>query len=219
MINSVLDSARIAGVFATMLVLVACFGLGLQYWLLIRSAAEPIRVTVNFFSYFTILTNLLAAIVLVVWLRSTRGTRLVELRSATAVYIAIVGIVYTLVLRELWNPTGLQAVADLLLHDVVPVAYVLYWFGFVEKGSLSFPVIARWLAYPLLFFAYSLGRGAATGWYPYPFIDALRLGYGRVLLNAGSLVVGFVMLAAVFVAVDNALGGTLRRRPRMSPLP
>ena len=36
-------------------------------------------------------------------------------------YIAIVGITYSLLLRHMWNPQGTQKIADVLLHDVVPV--------------------------------------------------------------------------------------------------
>jgi hypothetical protein len=43
-------------------------------------------------------------------------------------------------------------VADILLHDVVPLTYAAYW-----------------LIYPPCYLAYALARGATTGWYPYPF--------------------------------------------------
>ena len=47
-----------------------------------------------------------------------------SVQAGTAVYIAIVGIVYQLLLRQLWNPQGAQWVADVLLHSIIPVGYV-----------------------------------------------------------------------------------------------
>jgi len=35
--------------------------------------------------------------------------------------MTMVGAGYTLLLRHLWNPQGAQKLADILLHDVVPV--------------------------------------------------------------------------------------------------
>jgi hypothetical protein len=210
-----------AVVVAAVVASLAWFAVGLQYWLLVGPAADRFAVAITFFSYFTVLTNLLVAVLLTAWLRlSPRGrTRLVAAQSATAVYITIVGLVYTIVLRRLWNPTGFQALADTLLHDVVPALYVVYWLAFVEKGTLRLSMIGRWLAYPLLFLAYSLARGALTSWYPYPFFDASHLGYVRVLLNAAGLVSLFVALAAVLVAADRILATRRRRRVRFSIAP
>ena len=104
----------------------------------------------------------------------------VNVKSATATYIAMVGIVYTLVLRSLWDPQGSPArMADVVLHDVY-LLYVLYWVVLVEKGSLRWSGAARWLIYPALYLIYAMARGAVSGWYPYPFIDA-----GRLRLRAG----------------------------------
>jgi hypothetical protein len=64
------------------------------------------------------------------------------------VYIAIVGIVYSLLLRHIWNPQGWQIVADVLLHDLIPLLYVAYWVIFVRKSSLLWKHAVWWLAYP-----------------------------------------------------------------------
>jgi hypothetical protein len=167
----------------------------------------------NYFSFFTILTNLLVALVLTLSLRtmpSTLGAYAgrATVQSAVAVYIAIVGMVYSLVLRNLWDPEGLQRIADVILHDATPVLYLLYWLTFVRKGkgqnvySLHFSRVPAWLAYPLLYLVYSLIRGAITGIYLYPFIDAGKLGYPRVALNAVVLLLAFLGTSLFLVAID-----------------
>lgn len=167
----------------------------------------------NYFSFFTILTNLLVALVLTFSLRRTSSTLCVyagraTVQSAVAVYIAIAGIVYSLVLRNLWDPEGLQKIADVILHDAIPVLYLLYWLTFVRKDkgkdsdSLHFSRVPTWLAYPLLYLVYSLIRGAITGIYLYHFIDAGTLGYARVALNAVVLLLAFLGTSLLLVAID-----------------
>ena len=60
-----------------------------------------------------------------------------------------------------------------------------------------------WLAYPAAWFAYTLIRGSAEGWYPYPFVDVGQHGYGRVFLNAAVLLIGFVAAAIGFLVLGN----------------
>jgi len=60
-----------------------------------------------------------------------------------------------------------------------------------------------WLLYPLAYLVYTLIRGAQVDWYPYPFLDVSRHGYGGVLLNCAVMLVGFVAAAWAFVAAGN----------------
>ena len=206
-----LESSRVAvRTCGAAIAVVTWFALALQFYLLViqsqAQGAARVRLMANYFSFFTILTNLLVAVGLTLSLARPHS-RLGRLcsrpvaASGTAVYIAIVGISYSLLLRRLWNPQGAQKVADILLHDLVPVMYVAYWLIFVPKGSLRWKDALFWLPYPLLYFCYSLIRGAAVGWYPYPFIDASKLGYSRVLANAAMLVCAFLAVARLVVAV------------------
>ena len=43
--------------------------------------------------------------------------------SAVAVYIFAVGLVYSLLLSALWHPVGWALVADVALHDLMPILY------------------------------------------------------------------------------------------------
>ncbi|MGH7562867.1 MAG: Pr6Pr family membrane protein [Gemmatimonadota bacterium] len=90
---------------------------------------------------------------------------------------------------------------DVLLHDVMPVLFLVYWWLIVPKRGLPWTRVSIWALYPLGYFLYALGRGAVSGLYPYPFIDVGALGYGPVLLNATWVLVGFVILAMLLIAV------------------
>ena len=163
---------------------------------------------VNTLSYFTILTNLLVAIVCTACaLRGTADTLLTRTstQSATAVYIFVVGVTYSLLLRSVWEPTGINAVLNVILHDVTPIAFVLYWFFFVPKGTLRWSQPVYWLVYPLVYVIYSISRGAITGLYPYHFVDVTVLGYPRALTNTVLLLVGFWIVGLIVVAIDRLL--------------
>ncbi|MNE84178.1 hypothetical protein D3C80_1810530 [compost metagenome] len=102
----------------------------------------------------------------------------------------------------MWHPQGWQFVADELLHDIMPLVFLLYWWRCVPKGTLHLGHIGLWVIYPLLYFAYVLLRGHSLGWYPYPFIDVDTLGYAQVFINAAGVLLGFVLMALLLVGLD-----------------
>jgi hypothetical protein len=187
---------------------VAWFALVLQFLLMVQQAApgRSLFAVVNYFSFFTILTNLLVALgasLPLVAPQSAAGQFFLRpsIQSATAVYIAIVGITYSLLLRQLWNPQGAQKIADVLLHDVVPVLYVAFWIFLVPKATLRWSDAVRWLAFPLVYMAYTLVRGFVSHWYPYYFIDVDTIGLSRALLHASQLLFAFLGLGLLFIAI------------------
>ena len=191
------------------------FALVLQFYLLITVALAKgtsfFVGVINYFSFFTILTNIIVALALSVPLlmpRSPVGRFFSRpmVQSGIAVCIVLVGIIYELLLRRLWNPEGMQFVADVILHNLMPLIYVLFWLIFVPKGRLRWKDPLLWLIYPVAYLLYALVRGAMTGLYPYPFIDVGQLGYGHVLVNAVALMLAFLVLGLVFVGVDRAMG-------------
>jgi hypothetical protein len=171
--------------------------------------AEPgriVHIVINYFSFFTILTNLLVALCATLPLLAPHTTAgrffwRPSIQSATAVYIAIVAITYSVLLRHLWNPQGTQKIADVLLHDVVPVLYVAFWIFLVPKFTLRWGDAVRWLAYPLVYMAYTLVRGYISHWYPYYFIDVDTIGLSRALIHAGGLLLAFLGLGLLFIAI------------------
>lgn len=180
----------------------------LQAWLTIpaRLAAGDglAGALVFYFSFFTVLTNILVASALALPLLApaSAGGRFFArpaVATGVATNIALAGLVYSLVLRQLWNPQGLQRVADFVLHDVMPVLFLIYWWIAVPKRELRWAHVAGFLLYPIVYFIYVMLRGALTGAYPYPFIDAAALGIGRALLNALGILVGFAVTGLVFI--------------------
>lgn len=192
--------------------------IALQYGLAMTAATRsPLGSTVVFFSYFTILTNVLVALAMAAPAvapnsRLGRWTTTEGIRAAIAMYATVVGVIYHLFLHATWNPQGLAWVANIALHYVMPVAMVLDWLLFVPKGRLRWIDAPRWLAFPLIYGLWTVIHGALIGWYPYWFIDIGALGWGTALRNFSALLVFFLILGLGVVALDRAIG---RRAPRL----
>ncbi len=173
---------------------------------------------VSYFSFFTILSNLIVTLTLTFALLTPNSGwgsffSRASVQAAAAVYIVVVGACYSLLLRHLWNPQGAQKLADVLLHDGMPVIYALYWVVFAPKQGLRWKDAAVWLSYPGIYLVYILSRGALTGLYPYPFIDVSELGYPRMLVNAAGLLVVFLALGLLVVAFGRWRAGNSQVEP------
>ena len=158
----------------------AWFAILLQYYRTVTKPGAPfIEATVRYFSFFTILTNLLVALALTLpWLAP--DTRLgafftrPSVRTAILTYIIIVAVIYHYLLAKLWNPQGWHLLADTIEHVVTPALYAIDWVLFVPKGTIRWKSAFVWLVYPLGYAVYSLIHGAVTGFYPYPFNQCRR---------------------------------------------
>lgn len=165
---------------------------------------------VNYFSYFTILSNLLVALSLAfsVLLPTTKTGIFFSsfsVQTAIALYILIVGLVYNVILRGIWTPTGWQLIVDNMLHVLNPIVYILYWLRFSEKEKLNWKDGVYWIIFPFLYLIYSLVRGSITNWYPYPFLDVPQLGFDKVLVNVGAMIVLFFVAGLGLIALNNKL--------------
>ena len=155
----------------------------------------------RYLGYFTVIANIFAATVLTLAVLDRRKPRL-EFSAATA--MVLVGITYSLLLRETWDPRGWQKVADVLLHDVMPVLVALFWL-LRPHGGLRWRDVWLCVILPLGYFAYALGRGAADGWYPYAFMDVAQAGAGAVAVNCTVMGAAFLAMAALLKLLDARL--------------
>ena len=122
-----------------------------------------------------------------------------------ATSIALVGITYSVALRALWHPTGLQRVADVALHDATPLLFRTGVGGRAAPG----PQMARdrlVLPPPAAYLAYALARGAIDGWYAYWFLNPAEQDAGQMLVSVALLLCAVAVIAAVLVAADRWLG-------------
>jgi hypothetical protein len=200
------------------LALVSWAGVLLQLWLSINLALANDKTAgdglVAYLGYFTVLTNLFVALTATLPLiaGSSRlgrwfGKPMVLGCATTA--IVLVGIVYHLLLRNVWAPQGFQLLADNVLHYAVPIATLAYWIVYPPRAKLSLLAPLVWCLYPVCYLVYVLIRGAVLGSYPYHFIDVASLGYRQTLINGLGLLAAFLAVGAVVVAIARVRAGRL----------
>ena len=195
---------------AAIVAILAWVGLTMQFYLTLTHPPAPevpvAERIIRFFSFFTIISNLIVAIVTtaIAFFKGSRVERLVNRTSvlaAIAVYITIVAAVYSLFLRAVVNPQGWHLVSDHFIHDIVPPAYVLFWLIFAPKKGVRWADPVKWLIVPILYIAYSLTHGAYDNWYPYWFADVSKLGYPTALKNSAFVLIAFLVVGLIYAGV------------------
>jgi len=155
----------------------------------------------NFFSFFTIESNILAVVSLLVGAfliyAKKRSKRADYFRGAVTLYMVITGIVFSVLLSGI-EGVALTAVPwdNVVLHYIIPVAIALDWIA-DRPVPISFKKALPWLFFPIAYLAYSLIRGPIVSWYPYPFLNPANGGYGKVFMTA--LIIAVVGIILVYV--------------------
>ncbi len=184
----------------------------------------------NFFSFFTILSNVIAAVVLATagttaFVRPGRERSSLGLSAALAgatTYMVITGIVYNALLRGITLPQGSEPVpwSNEVLHLVGPLFLLVDLLVGIRRRALHWRVVGVVVAFPLLWTAYTLIRGPlvtnpTTGepfWYPYPFLNPNNPG-------GWGMVIGYVVgIAVAFIVVGLVTVWVTRRRAEAPPV-
>jgi hypothetical protein len=160
----------------------------------------------NFFSFFTIQSNIVAAVVLfLTGLAGVSGAGLPgwwdRLRGAATAYMATTGIVFLVLLSGISADLQLtEPWVDTVLHQVMPVVMVLDWLIDPPATRLTFRASAIWAVYPIAYCVYSLIRGPIVDWYPYPFLDPDEAG-GYLGVAAYAIAIAILFFGLVWLVV------------------
>jgi hypothetical protein len=168
---------------------------------------------VNYFSYFTIDSNLIATGVLIAGAvaRDRASTpRLDLVRGGAVVYMSITGIVFTLLLSNTDVDTAIPWVNS-VVHELMPLVMLADWLITPPGVRLRLRQGLLWLSFPLVWIVYTLIRGAIVNKYPYPFLDPANGGYASVTVYCIAILVAMLVVSALVVVLANAAGGGRRR--------
>lgn len=193
----------VARIAAILIALVAWTGLAVQLQASIDLMGSVGGAIWAMLRFFTVITNLLVALLFT-------GVALGRPASAFALggvtlAILLVGIVFALLLNGLVELNGGALLADFLLHRVTPLLVPGWWLAFAAKGGLSRRDPFVWTLYPLGYFGYALARAGLDGRYPYPFMDAARIGWLQTGLNGVEVAAGFLLAGLALVWLDRRL--------------
>jgi hypothetical protein len=194
----------------------------LTYWAKNGVTNIPLAL-VNFFSFFTILSNVGAIVVMLVgaWLlfrRTGADPRWYNLfRAAVATYMIITGIVYNLLLRGIELPQGATLEwSNEILHVAVPIAMLLDWLFTPGRSPIEWRDLWKVLVFPIVWVVYTMVRGPFTPnelagtpyWYPYPFLNPYTSHNGYL-----SVAFYIILIAASIGLVAAGVIWVSRRKP------
>jgi len=186
-------------------------------------------VAANFLSFFTILSNLLAAIVLIIaaiWaLRHLHdGERepnwLAVLLACASTYMIVTGIVYNILLRGVVLPQGVTVPwSNEVLHVVIPLFLLADLLFAPRRRALRWSAVAITTIFPIAWVVYTMIRAnliiaPATGeawWYPYPFLNPHLVpgGYFGVSAYIVGIAIAIVGVACIVVWVSRQRGAVI----------
>lgn len=199
-------SARLA--FGATAVIACIFTLDDLFLPLSSTASREFGMAAFNLAYFTVLSNILVVVTCAILAAGKGGTsRFFALSRLTSlVAITVTFLVFHLVLSP--GLAGFHSVETIGMHTVDPVLAVGGWLAFGPKMNLTFKTIWISLLCPLAWLAFTLIRGAASGWYPYGFLDVPKDGAARVTVTCIVLFFVFFGLSLLVKAVDGRRRGT-----------
>lgn len=179
--------------------------IGIIFWQYSESFGDTGFRTLDYFSLFTILSNLFAGIILI--LSALVVSRKIDyLRGMNATYLLIVAIVYYALLEGKGGFSYLTlSNADFILHKLMPLVLLLDFAFDRAKEKFEYKKTLLWLIFPLVFVSYSLIRGHISHWYPYDFLDPNEIGgYSQVALYCLGITLGFIIFGYGIYYINNS---------------
>lgn len=181
----------------------------------------------NFFSFFTTLSGLIAAIALLIaagWMLRTRKKNddeprwLAVLLAYASTYMITTGIVYNLLLRNIPSHSATEQWTSETLHVVLPIVMLLDVLFAPRRRALGWGTAFLAVLFPLAWGAYTLIRGpfitdpftATPYWYPYPFLNPNTSSWLSVGIYIAAIAVGILVISLLVVWVGRLRGA--RRR-------
>jgi hypothetical protein len=157
---------------------------------------------VNFFSFFTIESNILAAVLLLILgiagLAGVKKSLFEYMRGAAVLYMTMTGVIY-IILLSADQSTLLLPWVNKVLHYVMPVAVLIDWLVNPPLQRISYKKALTWLTFPLIYLVYSFIRGPLVGWYPYPFIDPTTNSIAYILTTCIIILICVLVLVRILI--------------------
>ena len=209
------------------LALVACVG---------SVGFYDMKFTVDFYIYFTNISNYLCAGIMIVELiqtarkhRDSYVTTAPRLRVISMLGLVLTFLVFNLLLANdpARDPALNYKVECILCHIILPIMYVADWVMFYEHGKINWKLPLLSALFPLIYLVYVFLHAALWRFdssimnyagtdpiiYPYFFLNPERVGIGGMAIWVFALLAGFVILGYLFMMVDRLLGKKQIKQP------
>ena len=161
----------------------------------------------NSFKYYTIQTNLMVAvwfILAIVWYNKPEALKKISgsLKGAFTLYITTTFIFFAILLAPLYQPTGFAAFTNIVLHYLIPIAFIIDWVLTETKINYKWKYLPYWTIYPLGYLLFSFIHGTLTGDYIYPFLSINLLGILFYLISVSLLIGVGIALGSLYIGIN-----------------
>lgn len=187
----------ISRLWAALIALTVIAALAVQTTLNLERDGSPLVAFGLLLRFFTIWSNLAAALVMG-WL--AMGRRVPQpVLFALATALAIVGLVYWLLLAADHHPVGLDRLTNQVFHTFSPIATIGWWLAFAPPHAISRRELPSVMIAPVLYTIFALANGAVTGFYPYFFLDRTKFAWSQLALNITGLALLFLAMGGLLL--------------------
>jgi len=163
----------------------------------------------DYVGQFTILSVAATSILMLLGAFGRREPRgMVHLRAMALTGLLVAAVLHATLLGGAAGPSG--ELVNALLHIVFPVLALIEWMTVRSRTRVTLVTPLIGLAFPVVFLAGTLVRGAIVGRYPYDFVDpGAQGGYAGLVSSLAIVLLAFLTVGAVVAAL-----GALRDRMR-----
>ena len=169
---------------------------------------------IDTYSYFTILSVLLVAVIMTILAikPSGHGRVFKVLRLDTLVMISVTGIIFWALLAGFYTPLGIDVISNVFDHTITPVVTIVVFLLVGPRNWIRWWIIPAAIVLPLVWVLYTLVRGSFIHAYPYGFLSVSNWGLPSVLKTTLFILLFGIFLGLIYWGIDALLG----RRARAS---
>jgi hypothetical protein len=176
----------------------------------IIGGADPFSYFGNSLSYYTLQTNLMVAIwlIIAIVLGEQEERPLIMhpiIHGAICLYITTTFLIFAIFLSGGYQPTGIEAISNILMHYIVPVAFILEWIFSEIHTKYKYIYLLYYSIYPFAYVFYTVIRGFFTGFYPYYFFDLNTISPISLAINVILLVILFTIIGSIYITINRLL--------------
>lgn len=161
----------------------------------------------EFFSYFTVESNILVGIAtaMLAFRPDRDGAIWRVLRIGSMFGITVTITIYHFILSPLADFTGIASASNIGLHYVVPIFAVLGWIFFGPHPRVTWKGLLLAAIWPAAYMILTVVQGAMTGFYAYPFVNITKLGFTTVAVNGVGVVLLLLAVGSLYLLLDRII--------------
>ena len=204
--RNITPSDKVLLVYRGLLVFLSLFTL-ITGWTISSITSGLPLIWLNGFKYYTTQTNILVLVWLIlaiVWHNKPEALEKISgpIKGALTLFITTTFVFFAILLQASYHPTGFSAFSNIVLHYLIPIAFIVDWLLTETKIRYKWIYLPYWIIYPVCYLVFSFVHGTLTGDYIYPFLDISQRGILRYIIIVIFLIGVGIAIASLYIAIN-----------------